>query len=300
VSLPHFPDLPDHFTYEKSIAQILTSIAMEEIGLSHIINAEGEKIQYILGTLEGSRPPTPPTIDQVIEINQTVKDTLQQVAFNQMFLSAKMADALKAYALHKKEDSAPETEAGTGTGTDKDTCTEAEPPKDPDKKITFAQPNHYVVLEKGQTAVADTSTLFSFTISRESILSGKLEDGKLIVHGESAGVAYVAIGNQRGAVTTIAYQVADSAKINEYTLKNGGKVFFTEPGQTKPSPLTAVPAAARNDITWVSLNPAIAEVLPNGDIKAVKKGAAIIVGTFTDKWGVEREIRILAGVCVRI
>jgi hypothetical protein len=296
VSLPHFPDLPDHFTYEKSIAQILTSIAMEEIGLSHVINAEGEKIQYILGTLEGSRPPTPPTIDQVIEINQTVRDTLQQVAFNQMFLSAKMADALKAYTHHKKEDH----DAGTGTGTDKDTCTEADPPKDPDKKITLTQPNKYVVLEKGQTAVADTSTLFSFNINKESILSGKLEDGKLIVHGESAGVAYVAIGNQRGAVTTISYQVADSAKINEYTLKTGGKVFFTEPGQTKPSPLTAVPAAARNDIAWVSLNPAIAEVLPNGDIKAVKKGAAIIVGTFTDKWGVEQEIRILAGVCVRI
>ena len=50
MSLPVFPDIPKDFTFEDSIFQILTSIAMEEIGLSHIINAEGEKLQYVLGT----------------------------------------------------------------------------------------------------------------------------------------------------------------------------------------------------------------------------------------------------------
>ena len=102
MSLPVFPDTPDDFTFENSIGQILTSIAMEEIGLSHIINAEGEKIQYILGTLPRWKPIVPPTVKQIIEINDSVKETLQQVAFNQMLLSVKMSVALKVYSQNKK------------------------------------------------------------------------------------------------------------------------------------------------------------------------------------------------------
>ena len=104
MSLPTFPNMPDDFTFDKSIYQIITSIAMEEIGLSHIINAEGEKIQYVLGTLEGVCPPAPPTIEEILAVNKSVRDTLQQVAFNQMFLSSKMSAALDAYAENKKEE----------------------------------------------------------------------------------------------------------------------------------------------------------------------------------------------------
>ena len=98
MSLPVFPELPEGFTFENSIFQILTSIAMEEIGLSHIINAEGEKLQYILGTLPGVPPPVPPpTMEQVLEVNDSIMDVLRSISFSHMFLSAKMADALKAY-----------------------------------------------------------------------------------------------------------------------------------------------------------------------------------------------------------
>jgi hypothetical protein len=102
MSMPQFPDIPDGFTFDKSIYQILTSIAMEELGLSHVLNAEGEKIQYVLGTLEGVKNKPHPTIDQVLEVNESVNDMLQQVAINQMFLIAKMSEALKAYLLFKK------------------------------------------------------------------------------------------------------------------------------------------------------------------------------------------------------
>ena len=97
MSMPRFPELPDGLGLESSVCQILTSIALEEVGLSHIINAEGEKIQYVLGTLPHCAPPVPPTVEQILQVNESVRETLQQIGFSQIFLNQKMSDALKIY-----------------------------------------------------------------------------------------------------------------------------------------------------------------------------------------------------------
>lgn len=46
MSLPNIPDIAPEISLNRceSINLLLSSIALEEIGLSHIINAEGEKI----------------------------------------------------------------------------------------------------------------------------------------------------------------------------------------------------------------------------------------------------------------
>jgi len=93
--MPKFPT-DVNITRDDAINQILSSIAMEELALSHVLNAEGEKLQYILGTLEGSTPPEPATIDQVLKANDSVRRLLEAVTYQQMFLKAKMADALEA------------------------------------------------------------------------------------------------------------------------------------------------------------------------------------------------------------
>lgn len=93
MSQPTFPSDPNTLTREGAINQILSSIAMEELGLSHIINAEGEKLQYILGTLSGATAPGA-SIEQVLQANDSVQKLLQTVSTNQMLLKTKMADAL--------------------------------------------------------------------------------------------------------------------------------------------------------------------------------------------------------------
>ena len=47
MSLPSFPVSDPPIEREDAVNQILSSIAMEELGLSHILNAEGEKLQYM-------------------------------------------------------------------------------------------------------------------------------------------------------------------------------------------------------------------------------------------------------------
>lgn len=92
MSLPTFAENPN-ICREDAINQILSSIAMEEVGLSHIINAEAEKIQYALGTLT-RRSPSCVCIKDVLDINKSVSDTLENIIYSQILLSAKMKNAI--------------------------------------------------------------------------------------------------------------------------------------------------------------------------------------------------------------
>jgi len=103
-----FPNIPPvnacvNITTENSANLLLASIAFEELGLAHIINAEAEKIQYVLGTLEASQdtcspkcppPPEPPTTDELLEINRSVNETLKNVIRKEMLLQLKLEDTL--------------------------------------------------------------------------------------------------------------------------------------------------------------------------------------------------------------
>ncbi len=95
MSLPKFPSDPNSMTREDAVNQIISSIAMEELGLSHILNAEGEKLQYVLGTLEGASGLNP-SVDQLLKVNDSVQQTLSSAMQNQMFLQNKMSAALNA------------------------------------------------------------------------------------------------------------------------------------------------------------------------------------------------------------
>ena len=88
MSVPNIPNInPKIHLRDKDVKNLLlASIAMEELALSHILNAEGEKIQK---ALENN-----PTIKEMIEINNSVSKVLRGVIKKEMLLLFKMEDIL--------------------------------------------------------------------------------------------------------------------------------------------------------------------------------------------------------------
>jgi hypothetical protein len=75
-------------TIGQTVPLLLASIALEELALAHILNAEAEKIQFVLGTLT---PGTPvPTISDLLTINNSVNQTIQAVIKKEMLLQFKL------------------------------------------------------------------------------------------------------------------------------------------------------------------------------------------------------------------
>lgn len=89
MSMPDFPDNCLNISRQQSFNMIIASIAMEELALSHIMNAEGEKLQYVLGTLPGTSPLCSST-SEVLEVNKSITKLLDSVAQNQLMLKSKL------------------------------------------------------------------------------------------------------------------------------------------------------------------------------------------------------------------
>ncbi|MDD3164804.1 MAG: hypothetical protein PHS97_03005 [Oscillospiraceae bacterium] len=95
-----FPNIPDvdasvSISIEDSVNLLLASVAFEELGLAHLINAEAEKLQYVLGTIEGQTRLDPaPTLDELLQVNHSVDQTLRDIIKKEMLLEFKLEDVL--------------------------------------------------------------------------------------------------------------------------------------------------------------------------------------------------------------
>ncbi|MEG1295438.1 MAG: hypothetical protein RR090_06440 [Niameybacter sp.] len=95
MSMPNIPNLNPQVgvTRDDAVNIILSSIGMEELSLAHIVNAEAEKIQFALGTLETAHGAA--SMEQILAVNKSSGKMLRDVIKNQMLLGMKMEDTLE-------------------------------------------------------------------------------------------------------------------------------------------------------------------------------------------------------------
>lgn len=74
---------PGTITRDESVADIIESVAMEESSISHILNAEGEKLQAIINMEDVS-------YSDLIAANKSVKSTIDSVIQLEMNLQKKL------------------------------------------------------------------------------------------------------------------------------------------------------------------------------------------------------------------
>ncbi|AEB62960.1 BclA C-terminal domain-containing protein [Bacillus amyloliquefaciens] len=91
MSQPNLPNITPVVTLSRddTINLLLSAIAMEELGMAHILNAEGEKIQYALGTIPGLTGP-PSSLADILNLNESVRDTLDSLMKQELLLGSKL------------------------------------------------------------------------------------------------------------------------------------------------------------------------------------------------------------------
>ena len=109
MSMPNIPDLNPEICVdvEDALSVLIASIGIEELSLAHILNAEGEKIQSYLGTLEGQEVKRGVRIDELEKLDKIVNKTINTVMQKELVLLMKLETAdeiLDKVKGHKKED----------------------------------------------------------------------------------------------------------------------------------------------------------------------------------------------------
>ncbi len=109
MSMPNIPDINStvNINRDDAVNIILSSIGMEELSLAHILNAEAEKIQFALGTLDTATEAA--SLDDIMKVNSSAKKMLRDVIKNQMLIGMKMEDTVEL-AQMVTEEPTPEPE----------------------------------------------------------------------------------------------------------------------------------------------------------------------------------------------
>ncbi|QDS37027.1 hypothetical protein [Brevibacillus brevis] len=80
-------------TLGQTTSLLLASIALEELALAHILNAEAEKLQFVLGTLDPGLKPAA-TLSDILLVNASVRQTIQDVIKKEMLLQFKLENII--------------------------------------------------------------------------------------------------------------------------------------------------------------------------------------------------------------
>jgi hypothetical protein len=100
MGMPNVPDIKPkiELCFEDTVNLLLTSIALEELSLAHIMNAEAEKIQEIV------KLPSCNKLEDLICIDKSVERMMRDVIKKEMLLEFKFENILELVNCKKKED----------------------------------------------------------------------------------------------------------------------------------------------------------------------------------------------------
>lgn len=90
MSLPNIPNITPDVTLTRceTLNLLLSSVAMEEIGLSHILQAEAEKIQMYLDAFDD------PPFRELLVLNRSTERLLRTIMKSQLLLQTKLEDII--------------------------------------------------------------------------------------------------------------------------------------------------------------------------------------------------------------
>jgi hypothetical protein len=93
MSMPTIPDICPEIciTREDAVNLLLTSIALEEVGLADLIEAETKKIKFVLGDDDYNEPST----KDILRINHSVNQTIKNIIKLQMLLQFKLENVIE-------------------------------------------------------------------------------------------------------------------------------------------------------------------------------------------------------------
>ncbi|CAM3720963.1 hypothetical protein [Mesobacillus zeae] len=101
MSMPTIPPQPDRPSQVEVVVDLMESIALEEIALSHLLNAEAEKIQAFVG--ECLDFPTKPSTCEIIMFNKEVVQFLETIVMKEWLLLRKFENVTKLIPFHHSD-----------------------------------------------------------------------------------------------------------------------------------------------------------------------------------------------------
>lgn len=90
--MPTIPAEPHRPSRQEVIIDLLASISLEEIALSHLMNAEAEKIQAYVGKYRDSS--TKPSTGEVSDFNKGVCQFLETIIMKEWLLLRKLENII--------------------------------------------------------------------------------------------------------------------------------------------------------------------------------------------------------------
>jgi hypothetical protein len=103
MTMPNFPKIPELPDIDicESLGLVVESIALEELALAHLINAEAEKVQKV------ADPQNCATPCEMMKINESVSKALVNIVKLQMLLQFKLENVLEKIPDICEEDHCP-------------------------------------------------------------------------------------------------------------------------------------------------------------------------------------------------